>query len=338
MKTVIRAWTAAACLFAAIPVYAAGATVDLSNYIRAESDFQLREYARKMGGVGKLIHDRNVYSVENQTTIRGNRDTLYSFAILDLTSPATISKPYDPKRFQSMLVISQDHYNPVLKHGGGDVLLTMDSVGTRYACVLFRTFVNPNDPDDMAAAHALQDAIKLTQADPGSMEIPEWDEASLVETRKAINVLADRAGIMTDAFGKRGLVDPIAHLAVTAFGWGGNPERGASYVNFTPEKNDGKTPYTLNMPKDVPVQAFWSVTVYNKDGFFEPNALNAYSINDVTGTHNADGSMTIHFGGDPKATNYLPITPGWNYVVRMYLPGWQVIEGSWSPPDPVAVN
>ena len=92
------------------------------------------------------------------------------------------------------------------------------------------------------------------------------------------------------------------------------------------------------MPRDVPVQGFWSVTVYNKDGFFEPNALNAYSVNDVTAQRNDDGSVTIHFGGDAGASNYLPITPGWNYVVRMYLPGWQIIEGDWSPPEAVAVR
>lgn len=42
--------------------------------------------------------------------------------------------------------------------------------------------------------------------------------------------------------------------------------------------------------------------------------------------------MTIHFGGDPQADNYLPITDGWSYIVRCYLPGWQIIEGNWTPP------
>jgi hypothetical protein len=86
------------------------------------------------------------------------------------------------------------------------------------------------------------------------------------------------------------------------------------------------------MPEDVPVQAFWSVTVYNKEGFFTPNSLNACSFNSMTAKRNDDGTVTIHFGGDPKAMNYLPITPGWSYLVRCYLPGWQIIEGNWKPP------
>ena len=122
---------------------------------------------------------------------------------------------------------------------------------------------------------------------------------------------------MSDGFGKKGQVDPIVHLMASAYGWGGNPPRGAKYVGGVPEQNDGTVAYRLTMPKDVPVQAFWSVTVYNQEGFFEPNPLNAYSVNNVTAKPNDDGSVTVHFGGDATAPNYLPITEGWNYVIRL---------------------
>ena len=306
----------------------------IANYVRAESDVQIKGYAEKAGGVGKILHLREPYSVENQTTIRGNRDTLYSMVVFDLSTPVTITKPDSPDRFQSLLVISQDHFMPVLKHGGGEVTLTMDSVGTRYVLALFRTFADPNDPEDMKAAHALQDRIKIEQATPGTLELPDWDMESFEQTRKALNVLADKLPDLSDGFGKKGQVDPIIHLMASSYGWGGNPPRGAKYVGMVPEKNDGKTAYTLTMPKDVPVQGFWSVTVYNKDGFFTPNELNAYSVNNVTGKKNDDGSMTIHFGGDSSASNFLPITEGWNYVVRLYLPGTAAIEGDWNPPAP----
>lgn len=309
-----------------------GEIVNALNYVRAESDSQFKAYAAKAGGVGKFVNLREPYSVENQTTIRGNRDTLYSVGIYDLVEPVTIIKPESPDRFQSLLVISQDHFNPVLKNGAGEVTLSIDSVGTRYAMVLFRTFCNPNDPEDMKQAHALQDAIQIKQAAPGKLELPDWDEASLVETRKALNALALKVGGFPNGFGARGLVDPTQHLLASAAGWGGNPQQGAMYFAFAPEKNDGQTAYTLTMPKDVPVQAFWSVTIYNKDGFFEKNKYNAYSYNSVTAKRNADGSVTIHFGGDPNQPNFLPLTEGWNYLVRCYLPGWQILEGNWTPP------
>ena len=307
--------------------------VNALNYVRAESDTQFKDYVAKTGGIGKLLNLREVYSVKNQTTIRGNRDTLYSVGVYDLTSPVTIIKPESPDRFQSLLVIDQDQYNPVLKNGAGKVTLSIDSVGTRYAMVLFRTFVDPDDPEDIKRAHELQDAIQIKQASPGKLELPDWDEKSLVEVRQIFNDLAVKIGGFPKGFGARGFVDPTQHLLATAAGWGGNPQRGAMYFAVAPENNDGKTAYELTMPKDVPVQAFWSVTVYNKDGFFTPNDLNAYSFNSRTSKANPDGTVTIHFGGDQTANNYLPIEDGWNYLIRCYLPGWQIIEGNWTPPS-----
>jgi hypothetical protein len=299
-------------LLAATSLHAESVEVNLGNYIRAESDMQIKGYAEKAGGTGKFLHMREPYSVKNQTTIRGNRDTLYSMGVFDLIEPVTITKPDSPDRFQSLLVIDQDMYNPVLKTGGGRVTLSLDSVGTRYVLALFRTFADPNDPADMKAAHALQDAIKVEQSSPGSLELPDWDEESLVKTQSAVNTLASQLSDFSAGFGKRGEVDPIIHLAACAMGWGGNPPRGAKYFVKTPEQNDGVTAHTLTMPEDVSVQAFWSVTVYNKDGFFTPNEFNAYSVNNVTAKPNDDGSVTIHFGEDSGRSNVLPITEGWN--------------------------
>jgi len=65
----------------------------------------------------------------------------------------------------------------------------------------------------------------------------------------------------------------------------------------------------------------------------EPNDLDAYSFNNVTAEPNGDGSVSIHFGGDPGNKNYLPITPGWNYIARLYRPRPALLDGSWCFPD-----
>jgi hypothetical protein len=161
--------------------------------------------------------------------------------VYDLTSPVTIIKPDSPDRFQSLLVINQDEYNPVLKNGAGEVTLTIGNVGTRYAMVLFRTFVDPNSPEDMKKAHALQDAIQVKQASPGTLELPDWDTTSLVETRKMLDALAAKLDGVPQGFGPRGQVDPTQHLIGAAYGWGGNPQRGAMYFDVVPKKNDGTT-------------------------------------------------------------------------------------------------
>ena len=74
------------------------------------------------------------------------------------------------------------------------------------------------------------------------------------------------------------------------------------------------------------------MTVYNAKGFMEKNAQEAYSFNNVTAKPNSDGNITIHFGGDPKQANYLPITTGWNYIVRMYQPRPEIVNGTWKFP------
>jgi hypothetical protein len=77
----------------------------------------------------------------------------------------------------------------------------------------------------------------------------------------------------------------------------------------------------------VPVDAFWSVT------------FNAHSLNNITATESADGSVTIQFGGcDGKIVNCLPIVPGWYYSVRLYRPRAEILEGKWTFPPAEPIN
>jgi hypothetical protein len=72
--------------------------------------------------------------------------------------------------------------------------------------------------------------------------------------------------------------------------------------------------------KDVPVDGFWSVSVYDADGYYQENSHNACSLNNITSKKNPDGSVTIQFGCcDGNVPNCLPIMSGWNHPVR--LPG-----------------
>ena len=122
----------------------------------------------------------------------------------------------------------------------------------------------------------------------------------------------------------------VRHLLGTAFGWGGLPEREAFYINVEPNLPVGAYQLTV---KDVPVDAFWSISLYNRDGYFQKNEHNAYSMNNISGSPNKDGSFTIHFGGDPKSVNYLHIREGWNYTVRLYQPRKEILDGTWVFPS-----
>ena len=317
-----------ACL--AMNAASAAEMVTVDNFVRAETDMTFKRYVAQ-GAFGKFLHIRNMTPIDKQDVIRMNRDTLYSAGVFDLTTPVTIVKPDPGKRFQSMLVINQDHSMLPVEHGAGRFTLTHEKVGTRYAIVLLRTFADPNDPADMKAANALQDRVQTEQASIGTFEVPAWDEASLHTVRNALNVLAATKTDASGMFGDKAKLNPIDHLLGAAYGWGGNPKDAAVYQNGVPSNNDGKAAYVLTA-RDVPVDGFWSITVYNAKGFMELNDRNAYSVNNVTAKRNAYGSVTVHFGGDPAAANYLPITPGWSYVVRMYRPRKPVVDGMWKFP------
>jgi hypothetical protein len=91
--------------------------------------------------------------------------------------------------------------------------------------------------------------------------------------------------------------------------------------------------------KDVPVDAFWSVSVYNAEGYYEKNSYNAYTVNSVTGKKDSKGATTIQFGScDGKIPNCIPIMKGWNYTVRLYRPRKEILDGTWKFPDPQPVK
>jgi hypothetical protein len=308
--------------------------VTADNFNRAETDLYFASAVEEAGGLGKFYHRRGVMPVDKQTVVRANRDTLYSSAVFDLDAgPVTITLPDPGSRFMSMMVIDEDQYAAGVVYGKGRYTYTKERLGTRYIMVAVRTLVNPTDAADVRAAQALQGAIVVGQSAHGSLELPEWDQATEKRVREALLALGATVPDSRRMFGTRAEVDPVRHLIGSAMAWGGNPERDATYLNVTPEKNDGVTPYRLTV-RDVPVDGFWSISVYNAQGYFEPNPFDAYTVNDLTAKKNADGSITVHFGTcDGALDNCLPIMPGWNYTVRLYRPRPEILHGTWTFPQ-----
>ena len=305
--------------------------VTVANFVRAESDHMIRANMKMVGATfGKFTHLREPTTPDNQPVIRMNQDTLYSATVLDLSKPVTITLPEIGGRYMSMHVVNQDHYCFV-EAKPGTYKLTEKKVGTRFALVTVRTFYNAGDPDDLAKAHEAQDMIEISGGGDGPFDAPNWDTEKLAVARKALNDLAVLGFDTTYAFGSKEEVRPIDHLVAAAAGWGGLPRTAAFYIMASVEKNDGKTPHAVTV-KDVPVDAFWSITVYNAAGYLEKNEIGRNSLNNSSATPNEDGSFTIHFGGDPKSVNYLPITGGWNYAIRMYQPRKEILDGSWTFP------
>lgn len=336
----VSAWLIAVSL---LPTHACAqesqpVAVTVSNFARAETDRYLSNVVTR-NGIGQLRHFRQMTPITAQPVVRMNRDTLYSSGVFDLDAgPVTITLPEAGERFMSVQAINEDHYTVGVYYEPGAHTFTREQVGTRYLLLGARTFADPNNTADMEAAHALQDAIHISQASPGSFEIPAWDETSRAHVRTLLNALLGSAGDDAgDYFGAREDVDHVLHLLGTAGFWGGNPRSDAVYLYRFPSLNDGATVYRL-IVRDVPVDAFWSASVYNADGYFEQNDRNAYSLNSVTAQRDRRGAVTVQFGGCTDATlNCLPVMPGWNYTVRLYRPRAEILSGAWHFPEATPV-
>jgi hypothetical protein len=307
-----------------------GIPVNVDNFARAETDRMFAGLQRDAGGVNVLSHNRAPASVDHQTVIRMNRDTLYSFAVVDLTAGATITIPEHDDRYMSVMIVNRDHYINEIFHESGDHRLGIDRHETPHVAVAARVLIDSSDPADVAEATSLQDGLVLSAGAAQPFEMPDYDTASLDTTRKALLTLAAGLSAFDRTFGARGDVDPVRHLLGTAAGWGGLPTSEATYIGVDPGLPVGR--YQLRVG-DVPVDAFWSISVYNADGYFEPNPSGVYSVNSVTGTRERDGSITVRFGDHgPDAPNTIPITENWNYLVRLYRPRPEILDGTWAFP------
>jgi len=304
------------------------------NYGQAESEIIFSDYVKKIAdatgtdGMGVWLHLREGPDPKDRTIMRINFDTLYSTAIVDLTEDAVLTMPETNGRYQSAWLITDEHYNPMAFVEPGTYTLTQEKVGSRYLWIALRIQVDVTDPADLAIVHELQDQLKLEQKAKGAF-VPSgnWDREEVLTMRAKYQEIAKAEGITSEVmFGKKGEVPLKEHNAGTAMGWGGLTAERAVYPSIYPENAE---PQILTL-KDVPAGAFWSITVYDAEGYPQGDV---YNINSAFAVPNEDGSYIIHFGGDKDAVNYMDIFEGWNLALRIYEPTEAYFNGEWIMPE-----
>jgi hypothetical protein len=139
-------------------------------------------------------------------------------------------------------------------------------------------------------------------------------------------------------------VDYPYRAAVAAYGLGMNLPQDAVYPSLSTDADgrplDGNSRYTLRFDKSQlpPVEGFWSLTAYDREGYFIPNALNRQAIGDRSNlAFSTDGSLDLCIQtdspGPSKEANWLPVAKGpFTLMLRLYAPKSQVLDRSWTPP------
>jgi hypothetical protein len=183
---------------------------------------------------------------------------------------------------------------------------------------------------DSSVAKAVQDAPAAGQ------QLMGWKVKTLARVANHWSMNTDTMGVYGNYYLKRAI---IAQLGLGA----NSPEDAIYPLNLGDETGkplDGASKYTLHFEKGAtpPVGAFWSVTLYDTEGFPVANLLNRFALSSwMPFKYDADGSLTLYFQnespGKDKEANWLPAPKGpFNLTMRLYAPRSEALTGKWNPP------
>jgi hypothetical protein len=183
---------------------------------------------------------------------------------------------------------------------------------------------------DPAVQKALEGAPNEAQ------ELMTWKLATLARVANGWSMNTDTMGVYGNYYLKRAIV--------AREGLGANLPEDAIYplnlADASGKPLDGANKYTLHFEKGAmpPVNAFWSITLYDSEGFQVGNPLNRFAVSSwMPFKFNADGSLDLYFQnespGTDKAANWLPAPKGaFNLTMRLYAPKSEALTGKWNPP------
>ncbi|MDQ0317477.1 DUF1254 domain-containing protein [Amorphus orientalis] len=198
-----------------------------------------------------------------------------------------------------------------------------------------RLGIAPGESFDFDAADPVVKAA-IEAAPKSAQQLMAWKTPTIAETVNGWSMDVDTVGVYGNYYLKRAIMAQI--------GLGANVPQDAIYpISLTDAEGkplDGTNDYVLHFEASEipPVDAFWSVTVYDNDGFQVANELNRFALSSwMPLKKNADGSIDLYVQhespGADKQANWLPAPAGpFNVTMRLYAPRPEALIGKWAPP------
>jgi hypothetical protein len=181
------------------------------------------------------------------------------------------------------------------------------------------------------------DVRKGLEAAPAEAQaLMKWKVPTVARVANYWSMNTDTMGVYGNYYLKRAIVSQL--------GLGANLPEDAIYpLNLADEAGkplDGANQYTIHFEKGAtpPVRAFWSLTLYDADGFQVGNVLDRFAVSSwMPFRYNADGSLDLYFQSDSpgknKEANWLPAPKApFNLTMRLYSPQADALTGKWNPP------
>jgi hypothetical protein len=182
----------------------------------------------------------------------------------------------------------------------------------------------------------------LASAPEDAQKLMAWKVPTMARIANYWSMNTDTMGVYGNYYLKRAIV--------TQLGLGANLPEDAIYpLNLADADGkplDGASNYTIHFDKGQipPVEAFWSITLYDPEGFQVANSLNRFAVSSWMSFHyNPDGSLDLYFQnespGSDKEANWLPAPKGpYNLTMRLYAPRSEALTGKWNPPPVTKVQ
>ncbi len=195
-------------------------------------------------------------------------------------------------------------------------------------------FVPGKSFDPEKADPAIRNA--LASGREQAQKLMEWKVPTLARVVSGWSMNTDTMGVYGNYYLKRAIVAQV--------GLGANLPEDAIYpLNLgdqTGKPLDGTNTYTLHFNKGEtpPAGAFWSITLYDHEGFQVANSLNRFAVSSwMPFKYGADGSLDLYFQnespGADKEANWLPAPKSpFNLTMRLYAPKSDALTGKWNPP------
>ena len=315
-------------------------TVTKQNFARAMTDLAMQKEVEQ-GANNTWHHHRKTMALSEQPAPLMNRDTVYSFAVLDGGGDVAITLPKNDGRYMSLHVMNHDHVTYKVFYGPGRYVIPA-SKSTDFFYANVRMQINDKDPEDVKKVNQYQDELKIEYLNgykPKPFHVTNWDMTSFNKIRGIYVSEAQEKGV-------KGTMGTLAHPVSlearnrgVAIATGLLPDKDAVYLT---DKHDVQMRKTYKATYVVPNQVdsklgFYSITVYGDDQYLKTDKGSTISNKELK--LNPDGkTFDVYFVpedafGKGKHANELiiPTAPFWT-AFRVYMPGAPVVGGKYKTP------
>ncbi len=299
-------------------------------------------------------------NLSDANTIQSPTNLVWIIGRILVKGPDDVQNVHD---IQDRITFTPIIQNATSPPGNGTTFPTADNIkklGLPYFDILSKTLTDNPAPANQSS---LVKKFETIGVGPGMIPSKEVTDQNIIDALKTgiseaekmidaklanlgTNVNGWTFNLDTGVYGE----DYLLRATMTKAGFGAQSPEEALYPNTLVDGNgtqlnaSNNTTYVIHFDKgqSPPVKAFWSITMYDKDGFFVDNPIHRYNIGDRTVglKNNTDGSFDIYIDsknpGPEKESNWLPAPDGpFNLLLRMYNPDESVLNGDYQIPPVV---